>query len=272
MKKQGKALILVGLISIFTVALMACLLLREKGQGESEEKNEIAVSQESSGNEKETAVENVSLEPVVVNDVEEKGLTKKEIGQVPFQVQAPGGKWSEPLFQNGCEEASMIMAARWVKNEGELDADAMAKEMRRLAAAEERIYGHAVDTSVEDTCKTLKQVFDVENAQIIKLETIRDISEQLDKGNLIVVNAFGRALGNPNFTSPGPITHMLVIIGYDPQKKQIITNDPGTRNGRGYHYDENIFWKALWNYPTSKQHPEPPKNFGGPVKAIVVGR
>lgn len=220
----------------------------------------------------EETVEDVEITSDGTSEVKENYYAKKEIGIVPFQVQAPGGKWSEPLFQNGCEEASMIMAARWVKNLKELDLDGLAKEMERVAAVEEKMFGHAVDTSVEDTCETIKRAFDVKNARVVKLETIKDISEQLAEGNLVVVNAFGRALGNPNFTSPGPITHMLVVIGYDEQRGQIITNDPGTRNGRGYRYDEDVFWKALWNYPTGEQHPEPPKNFGGPVKAIVVGR
>ncbi len=218
---------------------------------------------------------NIQAEPVAINriendDIAEKEQKKREIGLVPFQVQAPGGKWDEPLFQNGCEEASIIMAARWVNGLGELNADAMTKEIRRVSMEEKRIFGHSIDTSIEDTHKILKQVFEIEHAKVIELRSIDDFSKQLLNGNLIVVNVYGRALKNPYFTSPGPITHMLVVIGYDAEKKQVITNDPGTKNGRGYRYDKDIFWNALWNYPTGEEHPLVPKSTGGPVRGIAI--
>jgi len=271
---QAKKIILLLFLVIITAAVVCFAALRNEKKNIAAENVVTQESQETQitqGQEMKNDAD-VSNEKESNLNAEETKTEKKEIGVVPFQVQAPGGRWNEPLFQNGCEEASMIMAARWIQNLDELDAGAMDKEIRRVASKEEKMYGHAVDTSIEDTCETLKQLFGMTSAKVVNLESIGSVIEQLNAGKLIIVNAFGRALGNPNFTSPGPITHMLVIVGYDAQKKQIITNDPGTKNGRGYRYDENVFWKALWNYPTSEEHPEPPKNFGGPVKAIVVGK
>lgn len=54
-------------------------------------------------------------------------------------------------------------------------------------------------------------------------------------------------LGNPYFTPPGPIYHMLVIKGYN--LTEFITNDPGTRRGADYVYSYQTLMKAIhdWN-------------------------
>lgn len=71
----------------------------------------------------------------------------------------------------------------------------------------------------------------------------------------MVVPTNGRALGNPNFTAPGPERHMLVLIGYDPETKEFITNDPGTRQGRHYRYHEEVLFSAIRDYPTGDRVP-----------------
>ena len=78
----------------------------------------------------------------------------------------------------------------------------------------------------------------------------------------------GQKLGNPFFTAPGPERHMLVVIGYDPEKLEFITNDPGTRQGEAYRYPVNVLWLAIRDYPTGDHEPitEVVK------KMIVIGR
>ncbi|MCK4891623.1 MAG: hypothetical protein KAS78_03060, partial [Candidatus Pacebacteria bacterium] len=65
-----------------------------------------------------------------------------------------------------------------------------------------------------------------------------------------IVPTNGQKLGNPYYTPPGPVTHNLVIIGYDITEKEFITNDPGTRHGEKYRYSEDILENALFDYPT----------------------
>ena len=65
----------------------------------------------------------------------------------------------------------------------------------------------------------------------------------------------GQLLHNPNFKQPGPERHMLVIIGFDPRKKQFITNDPGTRNGANYRYNYTTLYNAIRDYPTGYNKP-----------------
>ena len=37
------------------------------------------------------------------------------VNDVPFVSQAPFGEWSDTRMQDGCEEASTLMAVRWVE-------------------------------------------------------------------------------------------------------------------------------------------------------------
>jgi len=65
----------------------------------------------------------------------------------------------------------------------------------------------------------------------------------------------GQKLKNPFFTPPGPLEHMIVIIGYDYQTNEFITNDSGTKHGQNYRYKENILFEALRDYPTGNHKP-----------------
>ena len=62
-------------------------------------------------------------------------------------------------------------------------------------------------------------------------------------------------LGNIYFTAPGPENHMLLIKGYNFNDKSFTTNDPGTRRGEGYTYDENVLFEAIRDYPTGYHLP-----------------
>jgi hypothetical protein len=71
-----------------------------------------------------------------------------------------------------------------------------------------------------------------------------------------------RLLGNPNFTSPGPLYHNLVLVGYDGDN--IITNDPGTKRGEGYVYNINILYNAIHDFPGK------PEDIESGKKAMIV--
>jgi hypothetical protein len=64
---------------------------------------------------------------------------------------------------------------------------------------------------------------------------------------------------------------MLLIIGYDPETQEFITNDPGTHRGAGYRYAEDTLFDAIWEYPSGKNHPPLPT--GKIPKAMIsVGK
>ncbi|KKR20856.1 MAG: hypothetical protein UT50_C0015G0009 [Candidatus Moranbacteria bacterium GW2011_GWA2_39_41] len=169
---------------------------------------------------------------------------------VPFIVQAPFGNWSNPIFQNACEEASIAMAMSWVKGVKTVSAFAARKQILDIADFEDANFGYNTDTNVYDVAKIFQRYFQYQAVAIKEGIVVDDIKQALQNGQLIIVPAFGQALNNPNYTTPGPVEHMLVVVGYDPVTHEFITNDPGTRKGGGYRYGEELFFNAIWSYPS----------------------
>ncbi|MDP2647880.1 MAG: C39 family peptidase [Candidatus Yanofskybacteria bacterium] len=174
---------------------------------------------------------------------------------VPFMAQSPLGNWSDPRQQDACEEASLLMAYHWAT--GEPIGSLQESEAEIIAFAEYQIerYGHAIDTSAADTVKLMKEYLEYSKVRLVYDITLADIKTELAKGNLVIVPALGRELPNPNFTPPGPLRHMFVIIGYDDSRQQFITNDPGTRQGKGFRYAYSVMEDAFFDYPTGRHEP-----------------
>ena len=149
---------------------------------------------------------------------------------VPFISQAPYAVWDE-LHKEACEEASMIMVAKYFNNEP-LDAHTMEQAILSLVKWEES-NGYQVDLAAQETVDILISQFDL-NAELITEVTVERIKKELSQGKLIIIPAAGRQLGNPYFQTPGPVYHMLVIRGYDDYN--FITNDVGTKRGDGFKY------------------------------------
>ena len=80
----------------------------------------------------------------------------------------------------------------------------------------------------------------------LKTMTEQTVKQALANGKLVILPANGQMLGNPYFTAPGPIYHMLVITGFDGDK--MITNDPGTKRGEDYKYDYDVLEDAAGNW------------------------
>lgn len=176
---------------------------------------------------------------------------------VPFTSQAPGGQWADEVFQNACEEASILMAAAWAKGQSLPGREAVERTIRELSALAEKFFGvGALDTSAEDTAELFREYAGTD-ARLREGVTLADIKDSLAAGDLVVAPFDGRRLGNPYFTPPGPEYHMLVIVGYDPELEVFIVNDPGTRRGEGYRYDERVLFSALRDYETGHHKPIP---------------
>lgn len=173
---------------------------------------------------------------------------------VPFTSQAPFARWSDDTFQNGCEEASLVMAAYWLSGKP-LTKEIAEQEIVALSVFERKTRGHAVDTSAADTAALFHDYYEAELPEARYDITVADIRAVLSEGAIVIVPTNGRKLGNPNFKSPGPLTHMLVIIGYDAEQHEFIVNDPGTRLGKSYRYDESVLLAAIRDYPTGKHLP-----------------
>lgn len=210
-------------------------------------------------------------ESIAVPGEKTQQIPPAKIVKVPFTSQAPLGNWSDERNQNGCEEASILMAMKWIRGESFSSPSDVQKEIFEIAKFEEKTFGNSVDASVEEVGEIFSQYYGHKNFAISRNVTLDVLKSELEKGNLILVPAFGRALKNPNYTQPGPITHMLLLVGYDAQTKEFITNDPGTKRGEGYRYNENILLNAIWAYPAGKNHPQPPKSITQKAM-LTIGR
>ncbi len=184
-------------------------------------------------------------------DIQKKSPNLVVLLDVPFISQAPLGHWSDPRQEHGCEEASTLMAVAWARGKT-FSKQAAERELIKISDDEEKKYGSYNDTSLADTVERLfKQYYAVKGAFTRFTITPNDIIAELRKGNVVLIQVNGRKLKNPFFTPPGPVEHMLAVIGYDPIKNEFITNDPGTRHGKHYRYPARIIQAALAPYPTT---------------------
>ena len=169
--------------------------------------------------------------------------TEYVLMSVPFTAQAPLGNWGDLRQEDGCEEASALMAMYWVYDKIFSNSD-----------YELKMYGVYEDTSAEDTAKRIfGGYFHYNNIAVRHNISSDDIKSELLKGNLVIVPVNGQKLRNPYYQQPGPLHHNIVIKGYDPATKEFITNDPGTRHGESYKYAESVLIDALQDYSTSSQ-------------------
>ena len=179
------------------------------------------------------------------------------IENVPFTPQAPFADWQDPRQQDGCEEASALMAVRWVRGQ-ELSRQEALNKILDLSDFLENKYGEYRDTSLPDMKDQIfRDYFDYNDVEVQKDIQIKDIIRELDKGNLVLTPMDGQKLPNPYYTPPGPSRHMIVVRGYNPKKEVFITNDPGTRHGELFQYDTRDFYDSIRAYPTGYHEPIP---------------
>lgn len=195
---------------------------------------------------------------------------KSVLLNVPFISQAPFGNWADPRQEDGCEEASVLMAMRWRAGKAVIGKQEGLDVILAISQYEVDTYGTHNDTSAADTIERIvKGYFKYDGARLAYNITKEDVMRELSLGNVVIVPANGRKLGNPNFTAPGPLEHMLIIRGYDMATNEFITNDPGTRLGEKYRYNMDRLISAVRDYPTGAN--VTPSD-SAPSAMIVIGK
>jgi hypothetical protein len=165
---------------------------------------------------------------------------------MPFYSQAPNGNW-DAFHEEMCEEASLLNAGLYLEGK-KLSAADYDKELVELKDLEEKTVGAWKSTTIAETGKVSDAYFAGKvQSKIIDNPTIEQIDSEVAAGHPIIIPLAGREIGNPNYTPPGPIYHMLVVKGYD--EKFFITNDVGTRKGNSYVYKKNVLMDNMhdWN-------------------------
>ncbi len=171
------------------------------------------------------------------------------IKNFPFQSQAPLGNW-DALHEESCEEASLILVKFWQDGKS-LSAQTMEDEIQKIVAWE-NANGYPQDVTLSQLSQVALDYYGMEKPEADYNITIEDIKKSVAQNRPIIIPAAGRLLGNPYFTAPGPIYHMVVVIGY--QGNIIIVQDVGTRRGNNYQYNQEVFYNAIHDWAGSKEN------------------
>lgn len=169
---------------------------------------------------------------------------------VPFTAQAPHANWDDP-YGELCEEASVLMAVSYLTNKEIPDAAFADKTLLAIKDFEEKRFGFYKDTTAEETATIVREHFMYKKVEVKQNPTVTDIKQAIADGRVVIVPVAGKEIGNPYFNPPGPLYHMLVIKGYTSGGK-FITNDPGTRRGADFLYDQNVIMEAMHDWRSDR--------------------
>lgn len=213
-----------------------------------------------------TEVESVkvpSVESRANTDAVKKVIVKDEVNwDVPFTSQAPHANW-DPVHENACEEASLLMALRYFNDQTIKSPDDAERGLQAILKTSDEKFGYGLSITAQEASALLAAM-----NKRLTISVVGDVNEQafkryLSAGNLIIVPAVGALLQNPYFQDPPPHYHMLVIRGYT-RDGYVITNDPGTKRGEEFLYRWETLLPAIrdWNNGSPET---------GEPTAIVVG-
>jgi hypothetical protein len=170
---------------------------------------------------------------------------------VPFLCQAPYGDWRQP-WQDGCEEAAIIMAMSWVEGKA-VTKRSGNQTILDLVKFQIKNYGGHFDLTAKQSAKLIKDYYQYDGIEVLQAGTSQELKKFLAAGDLIIAPMAGRELGNPYFTPPGPYYHYVLIKGYDDTRGVFITNDPGTRRGANYTYKYRTLFQAIHDWTGRKE-------------------
>ena len=173
---------------------------------------------------------------------------------VPFTTQAPHANWDQD-HEEFCEEASVLMVGRYFQRRVIANADDAEAALQRIKTWEVDNLGFYYDTTAAETAQVVRGLYEL-NVELLENPTTAQLKSILAAGKLVIVPSAGRELGNPNFTAPGPVYHNLVLRGYT-KNDQFITNDPGTRKGEQYVYDQDVVMNAIHDWVPSGDRTKP---------------
>lgn len=109
--------------------------------------------------------------------------------EVPFTPQAPHANWDDIVYQEGCEEASILMAIYWAKGEN-LTESIANDEIKNISDFEQELLSVFRDTSISDTAEVMGRYFSFENYRVEENISLSDIFTELRNGNILIVPAY----------------------------------------------------------------------------------
>lgn len=160
----------------------------------------------------------------------------------------------------------MLMVDKFYKGIKKVtDADAK-KEMTLLFQYQDKMWGSNANSDSARTVEIIRSQLSYD-ADISATPTVASIKAEIVAGHPVIMPVNGKELGNPNipFLASGSFYHMLVIIGYDDNTGEFITNDDGdNKAGAGRRYKYAPFLASVHDYVTKTRKTD------GPMLAIIT--
>lgn len=203
-----------------------------------------------------------SLSPIgdsTRDDVQKKSEIRNSslvILEVPFVSQAPFRIWDLP-YKEFCEEASVYSLHLWKEGKPTPPADELDRALKDIQAWEMANLRTWEDTTADETARILKEKFGYANTKVVRGIGIAEMLDQLAHGTPIIVPAAGRELSSPYYRPPGPLYHMVVVIGFDDEREEFITNDVGTNTkGASFRFTYDNLYGAMGDWDIASGAPD----------------
>ena len=207
-----------------------------------------------------------------VSDVVEEVEPKKEtvgfsrlVLDVPYESEAPEGKWVQP-WANACEEATIMMIDRYYQGKKSASISEAKIYLQNLFEKEEMLFGTSRNASGIQILEIINSYTSFD-AVMKDNPTIDDIKKEIIAGRPVLSLHRGFDLKNPNidFAPTKSSYHTLVVVGFDDLKKVFITHDPGdVKSGLNYAYSYDMFMNSLHDYDIERDKAD------GPARAIFT--
>lgn len=169
---------------------------------------------------------------------------------VPFTPQAPHANW-DALHEETCEEASLLMADYYLRGKT-FTPDIAEKELQDIVKWQTD-HGYPYDVTVSELAVAARDYLGRKAKVYTGSDvTIENIKVLLAAGYPVIIPAAGQDLGNPYFSGDGPPYHMLILRGYT-RFGNFIANDPGTRRGEEYSYDQDVIVNVIHDWTGDKE-------------------
>lgn len=179
-------------------------------------------------------------------------LFLKTILVVPYINEAPENIWSGP-WKNACEEATIAMVEKYYQGIDTVSISESKELMQTLFEEQNKRWG----TNANSEGARMIELIETHgsfHARLVEDPQVDDIKDEIVAGRPVITLHRGFDLQNENipFLPTGSAYHTLVIIGFDEESGQFITNDPGdTLEGAGRVYTYDVIMESLHDYNTT---------------------
>ncbi|MBI2635405.1 MAG: C39 family peptidase [Parcubacteria group bacterium] len=187
--------------------------------------------------------------------------------EVPYVNEAPHGIFTGP-WKNACEEASISMVEGYYLGKKTVGLKEAEEFMMMLFEKQDLLHGSNSNSDAARTAEMINK-FSSYGALIKENPTIEEIKSEINQGRPVLTPNYGFGLKNLNipFLLSGSSYHMVVVIGYNDETREFITNDSGDgKTGASYRYGYDLFMNTVRDYDYSTN------TVTGPSRAIFTFR